>query len=203
VRAHDRCAEGVATSEVRTTLGARQAELVRAAVEGGALPPGFDVERVRLLAETLLRKRRRAVARTWPALRRCLSASFESRFDAFAGANPLREPHAVADGLAFARWLGDGELDDAARTELVTARARWVVGASGIRPRRLPFVGCAPLRGAVRLLVVIRVPSVQAWTIAVPGFAHVGRQEQGQIRTQSMRDPGGLASRVARKGDER
>ena len=145
----------------RAEYALRQAELVRALVTRSDPPAGFDPERARQLVDTLLRKRRRAVARVWPALAHNLGRSFEAAFDEYAASSPPRhQPDPVADGLAFACSLDARRLDDAARRELVLARTRWVFGSGRTRRRRLPCVTVTRM-GPGWPLVGVHVPGFE------------------------------------------
>jgi hypothetical protein len=143
-------------------LGARQAALLRALVAGGAVPAGFDPERVAATAAALARKRAREVARQWPALAYQLGEDFGSRFGAYAAANPRPAGGALADGLAFARTLQRaGMLPGEARAERLMAQARLARGA---------FAGAvvAGRGGSRRLVAVVRAPLLGERWLHVP-----------------------------------
>jgi hypothetical protein len=143
-------------------LGARQAALVRALVAGGAVPDGFDPERVAATAAALARKRAREVARAWPALAYQLGGEFTGRFVAYAAANPRPAGGALADGLAFARTLQRaGLLAGEARAERLIAQARLA---------RLAFAGAvlAGRGGSRRLVAVVRAPLLGERWLQVP-----------------------------------
>jgi hypothetical protein len=153
------------SSESRSRLAEQQAQLVRTLVCQDKPPAGFDGERLRLAAGSLLNKRLREVERAWPALARCLGAHWSARFTAFARTTP--PPAAggpLADGLAFARTLPAGDLDDEARTERffvelhrarLAVRAAWLPQAGRLLLGvRLPWLGARLL--ALRLLRVRR-----------------------------------------------
>jgi hypothetical protein len=151
-------------------LGARQAALVRALVAGGAVPAGFDPERVAATVAALARKRAREVARQWPALAYQLGEDFGGRFGAYAAANPRPRGGALADGLAFARTLERvGQLAGEARAERLIAQARLARG---------PFAGAVLVgRGGSfrRLVAVVRAPLLGERWLQVP-LARPGRQ---------------------------
>jgi hypothetical protein len=108
----------MSASDARSRLAEQQADLVRALVGGGEPPAGFDAERLRLAARSLVNKRLREVERAWPALARCLGERWPEQFTAFARITPPpAEGGPLADGLAFARTLPQGDLDDEARAE--------------------------------------------------------------------------------------
>ena len=135
----------------RMAYGARQSALLGALLRGGETPEGFAAAQASAAGRSLRRKRARQVAGAWPAL--FLEAG--ERFDAYA-----REVDAagdaLADGLAFARWLGVRNLGDDARVEVLLARASL----------RRVFVGAARLERQV--LLVARVPWVGVVTRRVP-----------------------------------
>jgi hypothetical protein len=66
----------------RERLDAEQAALVRALVDGGPVPAGFDPDRVAATATALARKRAGEVARAWPVLAAELGDDFTARFRA-------------------------------------------------------------------------------------------------------------------------
>lgn len=151
----------------RTALAAEQARLVAALTGGAAAPAGFDSRRARLAAESLAAKRRRSVARAWPALAAALGESFAARFDVYASETPLAADSPAADGRAFARWLDRaGNLPEVGRvmlfaSDLTSARP------FAIRMRWLPQ--------SRRLFVGIRVPWRGARLFAVPLGMRAGR----------------------------
>jgi hypothetical protein len=139
----------------RSGYAARQAQLLDALLRGDDYPEGFVAAQVDAAGSSLRRKRARAVAGAWPALALEVGAALGARFDAFARVVAAPAPaDPLADGLAFARWLGrDAGLRDAARAELLLARAAL--------HRRGPFVRATRLRRPYpRLLVVARLPRI-------------------------------------------
>lgn len=143
----------------RARLEAQQAELLRALIRGDNYPAGFDQGKAAAAGRSLRRKRARMVAGAWPTLKIGLGESYDARFDAFArAAPPPRHGFGYTDGLAFARTLGDDELTDDMRVELLLARAV-IAGRPGEpRRRRGMFVGAVILRAPRRLLIVHRTP---------------------------------------------
>ena len=137
--------------DARTRLAAEQTALLRALVGGDEPPAGFDNERVRLTARSLINKRLREVARAWPALSHCLGDQFNSRFTLFAGTHPPpAEGGPLADGRAFARTLAASEMDAESGMELLRvdlyqrwlpARLRWLPRVGRIVGVRLPWLG--------------------------------------------------------------
>lgn len=118
----------------REELARAQAELVRALGAGGPVPEGFDAERVRAAADSLLSKRRRQVQRAWPVLVKALGETFAGTFDAWARVNPLRgvEPDARVDGHHFAEALrAEGRLPPEAEEEQWGFELRWRLTREG------------------------------------------------------------------------
>jgi hypothetical protein len=136
-----------------------QAGLVRALTGHAAAPPGFNAARVEAAADALLAKRRRAVARAWPALVHSLGEEFRSRFDAFARTTPLPSRGGpLADGWAFAAAMArQGPLPEAVLQQALAVRLRYRQRKEGLIPRRgLSMTGAAiPETG--RLLLGIRL----------------------------------------------
>lgn len=94
------------SDEARRQLAAAQTALVRALLAGDAAPAGFDPERLRVEAATLLAKRRRVVEHIRPDTVDVLGARFAELFDTWAAANPRRDgTSARADADDFAAWL--------------------------------------------------------------------------------------------------
>lgn len=100
------------TRPQRERLAAAQAELLRALLADGAVPEGFDAERVRIEKRALLNKRRGIVEMLRPDVAAELGDRFRPLFDAYAKAHPkevgtrFRE-----DAASFAEWaIARGEL---------------------------------------------------------------------------------------------
>jgi hypothetical protein len=90
----------------RERLAARQAELARALLAGGPIPPGFDERRLRAEAAALHNKRRRVAELLRPDLADALDDRFAELFDRWAADNPRRTGTSFRDDLsAFAAWL--------------------------------------------------------------------------------------------------
>ena len=133
----------------RAAYAQGQARLLRALLRGEA-PDGFDAARAAAAGIALRRKRARTAARVLPLLALDLGERFEPLFDAYALRVAPGSDGAVRDGLRFARSLPDrARLGDAARRELVLARAR----ASSS-----PLLLVAALRTPRRILVIVRLP---------------------------------------------
>ena len=149
-------------SLARERLAAEQAALVRALVDGGPVPGGFDPDRVRATSAALAGKRAREVARAWPVLAAELGEDFSGRFLAFAaGRPPPARGGALADGLAFARALaGQVRLPGEARVEVLLAAAHLSTS-----PARLAATLAGPPR---RLVVTVRLPGVGDRWLSLP-----------------------------------
>jgi hypothetical protein len=94
-----------AEASARESLRAAQAALVAALVVGARVPEGFDADRVRIQADSLLAKRRGTVARVRPDLVRALGADFGGEFTAYAAARSRPAEGTRADAGQFAEWL--------------------------------------------------------------------------------------------------
>ena len=86
-------------------LTARQLSLVTALVAGGTPPAGVDLERVRIQALSLVRKRSRSVARHRPELAVSLGADFWPAFQRYTAANPTPPANTSSDAQRFARYV--------------------------------------------------------------------------------------------------
>jgi hypothetical protein len=146
----------------RERLAAEQVAPVRALVDGGPVPGGFDPDRVRATSAALARKRGREVARAWPVLAAELGEDFGGRFLAFAADRPPpARGGALADGLAFARALArTGRLPGNARPEAMLAAAH--LSSS---PVRLAAAVAGPPR---RLIVTVRLPALGERWLSLP-----------------------------------
>ena len=173
----------------RAAYETRQEDLLRALVSDGALPTGFDADRAAILADSLVRKRGRAVARCLSALARCLGPSYESRFRSFASGTPLRVPHALADALAFASWLGMRGLDEAASREVLSARLEYVVSRRRLRRRLLPSVRCA-LVSDCALVLGVRLPLLGTRTACLQIPARPGSSSESRMRPKAVERAG-------------
>jgi len=89
----------------RESLRAAQGALLAALVAGGGVPEGFDEERVRIQAHSLVAKRRGLVARRRPDLVRSLGPDFAAAFAAYAAGRPKPGGGSQADARDFADWL--------------------------------------------------------------------------------------------------
>lgn len=101
------------TEPQREQLAIAQAELLRALLADGPVPPGFDPERLRVEAEALLSKRRRVVAMLEPEACADLGDRFVRLFNEYGRAHPRQVgTRARADAAAFVEWSRQqGHLD--------------------------------------------------------------------------------------------
>ncbi len=108
----------------RQRLGQAQAGLVRALVAQGPIPAGFDEDRLRAAARSLVNKRRQCVARAWPKLVEILGSAYNESFTRYAAAQPLPEcAPRLPTGGHFCAWLdGQQPLCDAACVEAARIR---------------------------------------------------------------------------------
>ncbi|MBO3752280.1 hypothetical protein J5X84_40005 [Streptosporangiaceae bacterium NEAU-GS5] len=94
---------------VRQELAAAQARLVAALVADGPRPPGFDAERLRIQASSLISKRRGGVARALstmaPGVLADLGPDFTAEFAAYAKGRPKPAGGSRADAQAFLAWV--------------------------------------------------------------------------------------------------
>ncbi|NUT93337.1 MAG: hypothetical protein HOY78_15085 [Saccharothrix sp.] len=100
------------TQPQREKLAAQQGELLRALLGDGAPPSGFDPERLRVEARSLLNKRRGIVAMLRPDVADALGERFRPLFDTYARAHPRQAGTRFReDAAAFADWaVARGEL---------------------------------------------------------------------------------------------
>jgi hypothetical protein len=145
----------------RAEYEARQAALLRALHSGQPDLDGFDSDDVAAASRSLLLKRMRAAAGSWPALANSLGPAFADQFERFARTTPPpRVGDGLADGLAFATTLDRHALTAHARAELLLARGLFGVRNGRVIPRRWPFLAVAVLPEPRRLLVVIHLPGL-------------------------------------------
>jgi hypothetical protein len=103
----------------RDRLAAAQADLLRALLADGPIPPGFDEKVLRVEAEALLAKRRRVVAQLLPEAAGELGDRYRPLFDEYAGTHPRLEGTRYRDDAAqFQEWA-------TAKGMLAAPRRRW------------------------------------------------------------------------------
>jgi hypothetical protein len=161
------------SDDTREKLAREQAALARALGLGEPVPAGFDAERVRASADTLLAKRRRLVQRAWPALSSALGEDFTERFNTWARSHPLLgvEPHPLSDGRRFAESLrATGPLPEAVEGELLGFDLRWRLSPDGgLLPRRGVVLKMARLETARRRVLAVRLPWGRILRWRLPG----------------------------------
>ena len=110
-------------------LADEQSKLVAALTHGQPSLPGFDATRLHAMSVLLRAKRRRAVARSCPAVARGLGARFVASFDEYAVGTPLESDDApIDDAVHFLQWLrARGQLPRELRLLALRLwlRARW------------------------------------------------------------------------------
>ena len=149
----------------------QQAALLRALQGRDAILNGFETEDLAAASESLLRKRARAVADSWPALTHALGGEFLTEFERFARATPPpREGEGIADGFLFATSLDPNVLAEDARVEILLARGVFKLRPDGCQPRHGLFLSTALLNEPRRLLIVIHLPRLGRRHVAV----HIG-----------------------------
>ena len=92
-------------SDARERLAEQQRLLVECLTGGSTAPKGFDARQVATAAHSLLRKRARGVARTWPALARSLGDEFGDQFAGYAMTHDQPAAGYQLDGEQFVLWL--------------------------------------------------------------------------------------------------
>jgi hypothetical protein len=147
-------------SPARAELAATQLALARALLDEGPVPPGFDVERVKLLAGTLSHKRARSAAAAWPSLQRLLGAHFYSRFSDVVSPLPLAREHGpLFDGLRLAERLeAEQRLDAPTAAALASVRLRYRAVPNALEPRA--GVTFARARAMDGLALAVRLPGL-------------------------------------------
>ncbi|WP_201761682.1 MULTISPECIES: hypothetical protein [unclassified Nonomuraea] len=95
----------VPDAEVRRRLAEAQGRVVAALVMGAEPPEGFDPERMRVQAVSLLVKRRGIVARLRPDAAAAAGPDLASEYAAYARSRTTPPPGSRADADDFADWL--------------------------------------------------------------------------------------------------
>jgi hypothetical protein len=172
-------------AEAQARLADQQAQLVSALQGAGAAPAGFDERSLYATAASLAAKRRRSVARAWPALSEALGDRFDERFQSFAAISPLPSAGGpLADGRAFARWLAAaGELPDAGRLQALHVDLHFAQTAHGLRLRRGPALKAALLSNPRRLLIALRLPWLgERWLCLPLGWLSLHEKKEASHR---------------------
>ncbi|MFI7636592.1 hypothetical protein [Nonomuraea sp. NPDC049400] len=103
-------------AEDRRRLAEAQGRVVAALVAGAAVPAGFDPERMRVQASSLIAKRRGIVARLRPDAAAAAGADLAAEFAAYARSRSAPPPGYRADADDFAAWLRErGRMPDPPR----------------------------------------------------------------------------------------
>ncbi|MEV4566948.1 hypothetical protein AB0K12_24545 [Nonomuraea sp. NPDC049419] len=89
----------------RARLADMQARVVAALVAGGEVPGGFDEERMRVQAASLLAKRRAIVARIHPDVAAAAGQGLAAEFEAYARSRVTPPANYRTDAAGFAAWL--------------------------------------------------------------------------------------------------
>jgi hypothetical protein len=146
-------------SPARAELAATQLALAKALLDEGPVPPGFDVERVKLLAGTLSHKRARSAGNAWPSLQRLLGPQFFTRFSEVVAPMPLAREHGpLLDGMRLAEKLeAEQRLDAPTAGALAGVRLRYRTGANGFEPRSGFF---SRARATDGFALAVRIPGL-------------------------------------------
>jgi hypothetical protein len=134
-------------------------------LRGGDLPSGLDAVKAAAVADAQRRERTRLIADACPALVAALGRRFAPLVRAHVAQTAVRDDgdgdgDAACEALRFARSLDPGiELGDPVRAELLALRARATHGRT--------FAGATRLRGAGRLLIVVRLPGAATHIVAL------------------------------------
>lgn len=147
-------------SNVVSNLAAEQAALVASLVGTAAVPMGFDTHAIHLARQSLVRKRCRAVAKTWPVLASSLKAEFSTIFTRFAAQHALpASGGAFADGYFFTRWLlQQHQLPEPAFIEWFSVTLRFKATTDGVQLRRWPSLLLRIKGKPFRLTIAVRIP---------------------------------------------
>jgi len=144
---------------LRDALSQDQRDLIEALLGKGPVPGGFTGAELLPARESLLLKRRRGVAKAWPALAASLGVRFGPAFAAYATQHPgTPNGGSAADGWGFAKHLeAERVLKGAARLELAAFELAHRVGPRGLSHRRFAVkVVARPGRGYAGIGVHIR-----------------------------------------------
>jgi hypothetical protein len=158
------------TDDPRAQIATEQAALVRALIEFGPAPGGFDSSALHATAASLARKRMRAVARAWPSLAQALGPRLVELFEGYAQGEALPVLGGpMADGRAFVRWLASrGELPEAGLLEAMAVDLHYRATVQGLVPRRWPTFQIAWLRQSHRVIAGIWLPGLGEHWLRLP-----------------------------------
>ncbi|WP_181019701.1 hypothetical protein [Nonomuraea typhae] len=101
----ERPGEGAGLETARARLADAQERVVAALVTGAAPPEGFDRERLKVQAASLVSKRRSVVAKLRPDAAMAAGADLRAEFAAYAAARTTPPPSYRSDADDFAGWL--------------------------------------------------------------------------------------------------
>ncbi|WP_433434448.1 hypothetical protein [Nonomuraea sp. CA-141351] len=108
--------DGKELVEAQRRLAEAQGRVVAALVAGAAVPKGFDPERMRVQALSLVAKRRSVVARLRPDAAAAAGPDLVAEFAAYARSRSVPPPDYRTDADDFAAWLRErGRLPDPPR----------------------------------------------------------------------------------------
>ncbi|MFI6904084.1 hypothetical protein ACIBKY_22680 [Nonomuraea sp. NPDC050394] len=114
------------SAEDRRRLEEAQERVVAALVTGARAPEGFDAERLRVQAASLVSKRRGVVARLRPDAALAAGADLRAEFAAYAAARTTPPKGYREDADAFAAWLEErGRLPKRSRGGLPKRSGGW------------------------------------------------------------------------------
>lgn len=152
-------------------IARQQEDLVRSLAGKGPALPGMDLARLEATRQSLIRKRARAAARTYPQMAAALGADFSILFSHFAAEVPLPpEGGALADGRAFAEHLRiRNQLPEAAREEILHVDLRWRMTKTGLKRRRGFFFRLARLTHPRSLVLAIHLPFLGGFWVSWRG----------------------------------
>ena len=144
-------------SSPRESLAAQQAELVASLTSGTPAPPEFDPRRIALAAQTLINKRAKSVANSWPVLAYSLGDDFKPLFTTYAKTLATPPEGEIADGRAFARHLlAHHQLPEEAHLQLLVHET-----STGF-PVRVARVGKSK-----RPVLALRIPGVGVRLVSI------------------------------------
>jgi hypothetical protein len=160
--------------DVRARIATEQESLVNALVKSSPPPGGFDSSALQATATSLVRKRMRAVARTWPVLAEWLGPRLVELFEAYAQSEPLPLGGSLADGRTFVRWLAaQSELPEACWLEAMVVDLRYRTTANGLVLRRWPSFRVVWLPESRRHIIGVWLPVLGQCWLRLPFWTNV------------------------------